>query len=92
MVRRDVDTAWLSPNGDRDRVMWEKSYGRCLIEGSKSEINGFMEMEGGGAAASVKVGLVPVVFVLDVGAGCPSSQRSVELCWCGGTWLGAWVE
>ena len=52
----------------------------------------FARLEGGGAAASVKVGLVPVVFVMDVGAGCPSSQRSAELCWCGGTWLGAWVE
>ena len=85
MIRRDVDTAWLSPNGDRDRVMWEKSSGRCLIKGSKSEINGFMKMEGGGASTLVKIGLVPVVFVLDVGTRCLSSQRSAELCWCGGT-------
>ena len=73
MVRRDVDTAWLSPNGDRDRVMWEKSYGRCLIEGLKSKINGFMEMEGGGSATSVNIGIVPLVFILDMGVGCPSS-------------------
>ena len=73
VVRRYVDTAWLSPNGDRDCVVWEKSYGRCLIEGSKSEINGLMEMEGGRAAILVKVGFVPVVFMLDMGTGGPSS-------------------
>ena len=53
--------------------MWETNQSRCLNEGSKSEINGFMEMEGGRAATLVKVGLIPVVFVLDVGTGCPSS-------------------
>ena len=44
-----------------------------MIEGSKSEINGVMEMESGGAALSEKFGLIPVVAVLDMRVGGPLS-------------------
>ena len=73
VVRGDVDTTWLCPNSDWNHIMWKRIQSRCLIEGSKSEIHGFMEMEGGRAATSVEVGFVPVVFMLDVGTGGPSS-------------------
>ena len=72
MVRSDVDATWLIPNGDWNCVMWERIQSRCLIEGSKSEINGLMKMEDGRADTSIKVGLVPVVFMLNMGTGGPS--------------------
>ena len=73
VVRGDVDTTWLCPNSDWNHIMWKRIQSRCLIEGSKSEIHESMDMEGGGASMLGKDGLVPVVVVLDMILGGPSS-------------------